>query len=126
MHGRGRVTFPLHRSHPPGQCHRREGVLKPPPVFLVKNGATFCPPASAATVAILVFRPGQDRHASQRGTSGKLPNSTGKLVGEFVLNVPLENRSNLLSGHKGLPMAVVVSSGQGAAGQQLTLATSVV
>ena len=42
----------------------------------------------------LVFRLGEDRYASQRGTSGKLLDSTGEPVGDFVLNVPSENRPN--------------------------------
>ncbi len=43
----------------------------------------------------LVFRLGEDRYASQRGTSGKLLDSNGYTVGDFVLNVPRENRPNL-------------------------------
>ncbi len=43
----------------------------------------------------LVFRLGEDRHASERGTSGKLLDSNGYIVGDFVLNVPRENRPNL-------------------------------
>ena len=36
----------------------------------------------------LVFRLGEDRYASQRGTSGKLLDSNGYTVGDFVLNWP--------------------------------------
>jgi len=43
----------------------------------------------------LVFRLGEDRYASQRGTSGKLLDSNGYTVGDFVLNVPRENWPNL-------------------------------
>ena len=43
----------------------------------------------------LVFRLGEDRYASQRGTSGKLLDSNGYTVGDFMLNVPQENRPNL-------------------------------
>jgi hypothetical protein len=42
----------------------------------------------------LVFRLGEDRYASQRGTSGKLLDSTGEPVGDLVLNLPRENRPN--------------------------------
>jgi hypothetical protein len=45
----------------------------------------------------LVFRLGEDRYASQRGTSGKLFDSTGYMVGDFVLSVHQENRPNLSS-----------------------------
>jgi hypothetical protein len=45
----------------------------------------------------LVFRLGEDRYASQRGTSGKLFDSKGYTVGEFVLSVPQENLLNLTS-----------------------------
>ena len=38
---------------------------------------------------------GEDRYASQRGTSGKLLDSNGYTVGDFELNVPQENRPNL-------------------------------
>jgi hypothetical protein len=40
----------------------------------------------------LVFRLGEDRHASQRGASGKLFDSDGNPVGDFVLDVPREDR----------------------------------
>ena len=43
----------------------------------------------------LVFRLGEDRYASQRGASGKLLDSNGYTVGDFVLNVSRENRPNL-------------------------------
>ncbi len=43
----------------------------------------------------LVFRLGEDRYASERGTSGKLLDSDGYIIGNFVLNVPRENRPNL-------------------------------
>jgi len=43
----------------------------------------------------LVFRLGEDRYASLRGTSGKLLDSNGYTVGNFELNVPQENRPNL-------------------------------
>jgi hypothetical protein len=43
----------------------------------------------------VVFRLGEDRYASQRGTSGKLFDSNGYIVGEFMLSVPQENRPNL-------------------------------
>ncbi len=43
----------------------------------------------------LVFRLGEDRYASQRGTSGKLIDSNGYVAGDFVLNVPRETRPNL-------------------------------
>ncbi len=43
----------------------------------------------------LVFRLGEDRYASERGTTGKLLDSNGYPVGEFVLSVPRENRPNL-------------------------------
>ncbi len=43
----------------------------------------------------LVFRLGEDRYASQRGMNGKLFDSNGYTVGDFVLNVPQENRPNL-------------------------------
>ena len=43
----------------------------------------------------LVFRLGEDRYASQRGTIGKLIDSNGYTVGDYVLNVPPENRPNL-------------------------------
>ena len=36
----------------------------------------------------LVFRLGEDRYASQHGASGKLLDSNGNSVGDFVLNVP--------------------------------------
>jgi hypothetical protein len=42
----------------------------------------------------LVFRLGEDRYASQRGTSGKLLDSNGNSVGDFVLNVPRTNRTD--------------------------------
>jgi len=38
----------------------------------------------------LVFRLGEDRYASQRGASGKLFDSNGDSVGDFVLNVPTQ------------------------------------
>ena len=43
----------------------------------------------------LVFRLGDDRYADERGTSGKLFDSTGCPVGEYVLSVPEENRQDL-------------------------------
>jgi hypothetical protein len=43
----------------------------------------------------LVFRLGEDRYATHRGTNGKLLDSSGYTVGDFVLNVPRENRPNL-------------------------------
>ncbi len=42
----------------------------------------------------LVFRLGEDRYASQRGASGELFDSNGNSVGDFVLNVPREDRPN--------------------------------
>ena len=42
----------------------------------------------------LVFRLGEDRYAFQRGTSGKLLDSNGNSVGDFVLNVPRTNRTD--------------------------------
>jgi len=43
----------------------------------------------------LVFRLGEDRYASERGTSGKLLGSNGYPVGDFVLSEARENRLNL-------------------------------
>ncbi len=43
----------------------------------------------------LVFRLGEDRHATQRGTKGKLIDSNGYTVGDYVLNVPRDDRPNL-------------------------------
>ena len=43
----------------------------------------------------LVFRLGEDRYASERGTSGKLLDSNGYPVGDFELNVPQDNQPNL-------------------------------
>jgi hypothetical protein len=43
----------------------------------------------------LVFRLGEDRYASQRGTSGKLIDSNGYTIGDFVLSVTRENPPNL-------------------------------
>ncbi len=42
----------------------------------------------------LVFRLGEDRYASQRGTSGKLFDSTGEPIGDFLMKVLRENGSN--------------------------------
>ena len=42
----------------------------------------------------LVFRLGEDRYAFQRGTSGKLLDSNGYTVGDYVLNVPRDARPN--------------------------------
>jgi len=43
----------------------------------------------------LAFRLGEDRYAAERGTSGKLLDSNGYPVGEFVLKVPPGNPPNL-------------------------------
>ncbi|MGA2705777.1 MAG: hypothetical protein ABSH35_32435 [Isosphaeraceae bacterium] len=43
----------------------------------------------------LVFRLGEDRYASERGTSGKLLDSNGYTVGDFVLSVPRANQPKL-------------------------------
>ena len=40
----------------------------------------------------LVFRLGENRYAAERGTSGKLLDSNGYTVGDFVLSVPRENQ----------------------------------
>ncbi len=42
----------------------------------------------------LVFRLGEDRYAAERGTSGKLVDSHGYPVGDFVLSVSRENQPN--------------------------------
>jgi len=45
----------------------------------------------------LVFRLGEDRYASERGASGKLLDSEGYPVGEFVLSVPRKNQPNQIT-----------------------------
>ena len=45
----------------------------------------------------LVFRLGEDRYAAQRGTSGKLLDSDGYPVGDFVLSVTRESPPNLIT-----------------------------
>jgi hypothetical protein len=45
----------------------------------------------------VVFRLGEDRYASQRGTDGKLFDSNGYTVGDFVLNVPRDGGPNSAS-----------------------------
>ncbi len=43
----------------------------------------------------LVFRLGDDRYVTERSTSGKLFDSDGYPVGDFVLSVPRENLPKL-------------------------------
>ena len=42
----------------------------------------------------LVFRLGDDRYVTDRGSSGKLFDSDGYPVGDFVLSVPEESRQD--------------------------------